>query len=237
MGHPLGHDRAHLHARVERAEGVLEDDLGALAERAQLAPRGAPARRARRTSTEPLGRPGSAAGRAARACSCRTRSRRPARASRRPMTSRSTPPTAASKLVGRPKKSRATGKRLVSPRTRSSGLSAGSKGVGLKQRSSRRSSNRSRVGWASSQAAARLGQRGANRQAGGIDPRSGTRPTITGSRLPAGVRDGHAPQQALGVGMPRVGEELGCRAPSRRSRRRTSRRPGRRSRSRRRGRG
>ena len=46
--------------------------------------------------------PGSGAGRAARACSCRSRTRRRARASHPACTSRSTPSTADSQLVGRP---------------------------------------------------------------------------------------------------------------------------------------
>ena len=139
-----------------------------------------------------LGRLDQPQDRAAPACSCRSRTRRRARASRPARTSRSTPSTADSQLVGRPEQvARRPGSASPAPARESSGSAVAERsGVVAAElmvawRFGSRGGCSARSGRCGSGSAARSGR------PGGSAGQSGTRPTITGRRWRRG-RSGRA---------------------------------------------
>ena len=97
----LADDLAHGHARIERREGVLEDDLHVAGASARSSCRGRAARFVPSKRTSPDGRLGTAGEAAARRSSCRSPTRPPGRGSRPGRIVKSTPSTARTKPFAR----------------------------------------------------------------------------------------------------------------------------------------
>ena len=226
---------ADRHARVERGERVLEDDLhargAARAARRHPACRGRCRRRRTRPAVGSISRSTSRPERA----TCRSPIRRPRPASRRRASVRSTPSTARTAPLTRPSSPRRTGKCLTRPCSCSSGAGAHAvpatpsrqQRVGVERRLPAAPTDGRRRASASGGAALRHcasanGQRAAKRQPAGMRSGLGTWPSMAARRRCSPCRRGIEPSRPDRVRVLRRGEQRAPRAPVRRPARRTS---------------